>query len=1133
MGFVHFPKMGLAHFFVRKLCQAPFPKLCLAQLFFVAGVEGGEERAVAELLASAKRSIAAGSLADGARAADLALALRPDHAEARALRERAGAAAAPPPETPAPAPAHAEIFNKKNLKGLEGKSGAFVVKDGRIAGDSGGVPSFLLLSRRPPRESDLRAVVDVAGAGAGLVAFRSKGKGIAFVVSPAGAALRDLATGADLATGGAPGGGGVLTLELKVLGPLVRGFVNGTLAVEAALDSLPTGDAGFVRFGAATLHELGARPSFAAQCLDAAAAALASDRTVPAALAAAAALEREGAAPEGDLVRAAALAARGRLEEALAARERGRASRLLARPPDPRVKKLESLADKAIAAARERRAAVDAPFLAVTRSLRDEASRALAEGRNEDALALATRLSSLLPADRAARLQRLRAYGRARGKDGVIPLFDGTLAGWTVRKGTFAAEDGVLRAPSEFAAHEAVRADIEGYPRAFLEAEFRASSVYEAGLVVGGPADGWGYRFTLRNVLHEREFLVRREDGEVKMRRELADLVPKGDGAWHRLSLFIHRNRVAVFVDGRKALEKVFSRPLAGSPGLYVAESTQADFRNVTYRIFDDDAETERFLYENGLGGEILLEAEEAAATGLASRDAAVAAQPLAFNGETLAIGGGREAEPYAEYVFDSPEWKPARLHVRYQRPASPDGDAILVSVDGALPAVAVALPPTGNRDFGTVAADIGALAAGEHRLRVVPKDASRPARLDRLMVVGDARPPEEASLLLVSPRHPLLVIQTSPGVKVAGDFEPVFDMVDDVRGYMSEYLGVSLEGPLTLNVVSRECWADPHLGGYATGRELYVPEETVFRDLATVAHELSHCFDHGQGFVPPWFGEGKSVPVFVDFMAERGERYKWNALGGVDARARMGRGAKKTLMEKEGAGGSLLAHWGTDRFSYGEHPLRGAAYDASAFLCADLRERHGRQWLKNFHALVSKDLAERTYYMPASDRVLANSVLVDYLSRATGEDLRAYFAEWGFEIRDLARPGEAMTAAAARDDAYLTGPGASSYSVGGDADGAPPGRVLESGEMVFTFPLPSGTTEVEFTVSARGRGRVLPDGGEPISIAPPGGAGADREEKRVVRDAIAFADGRFHVIVAAGEGGITVSRIEVRPSAR
>jgi len=1093
-----------------------------------AGVRAAEARAAEALLAGTRRA----SPADARRAAELVRRLDPGNAAAAEIlsRPEPGAKPADPPSEPE----FTSVFNGRSLRGLEGKGGAFVVKDGRVTGDSGGTPAFLLLSRRPPRECDLRATLTAGGAGgAGLVVGRSRGRGVALLLLPrSGTVLRDLSTGADLATGPAAGGGAT-RVELKVLGTTVRGFVDGRLAVEAELEGPLSGDAGIVRVGSATVEEIGVRPSFAADLVAAAASALASGKA-PEAMAAASALEREGAAAEAALARGAALALLSRLEEGSAELARGRAALAGRRsPPDARLRKLADAAEAAEKRVRERRDAVDAPFREAVAAVRAGSIRALETDRADLALTLATRLESLLPNDRSARFLRLRAYGRARGKDGVIALFDGTtLSGWTLsEEGTFVLKDGALHAPSASAARDAVRADIEGYPRALLEAEFHAGSVYEAGLVVGGAEDG--YCLALRNVFHEREFIVRRKGGEVKMRRDLGEIVPPGDGSWHRLGAFVHRNRVTIFVDGRKVLEKVFSRPLEGCPGVYVAENTVASFRDVTFRIFDDDRETERFLYEKGLDDRVVLEAEEAVETGLVGPGASVSTVPLAFGGADLTLGGERAQAPFAEYVFDSPSsWKSARLDLRYRRPPEGKEPALVATIDGGAVEAEIALPSTGSRDYGTVTAELGPLSPGEHVLRVSPKSAADAPSIDRLVVRGDTAPAAEPSRLLTSEKHPLLAIQTSPGVNLEGDVEGLFEMVDDLRGYMSEYLGVTIDRPLTLSVVSRECWGDPHLGGYATGRALFVPEETVFRDLATVAHELSHCFDFGQGFVPPWLGEGKSVPVFVDFMAERGDKYRWNALGGVDARARMGRGSRKLLLGDDGT--TLLQWWGTDRFSYGEHPQRGAAYDASAYLCADLREIYGKEFWRTFHALVKKDLDAGTYFMPAGDRVAENSALVQYLSRAAGEDLSRYFRDAGFTIRELARAGETLVASTSRDDPYLTRGGGSRFSPGGD--GEPPGRILESGsDMIFTFPLSSDATEVEVLVRASGRGRAFVDGGgEATSFDRPPSGGPGIVVEATVSDPAALEDGRLHVTLSAGAGGaVTVTGVSVRPVAR
>src|SRR5688500_2217367 len=88
--------------------RAPAPFfVCVVAAMALARAAAGdgdvESKAVAALVASAKKALAAGSLDDARRAAELALRLAPESAEARDALAKAGAAESVPAATPAPA----------------------------------------------------------------------------------------------------------------------------------------------------------------------------------------------------------------------------------------------------------------------------------------------------------------------------------------------------------------------------------------------------------------------------------------------------------------------------------------------------------------------------------------------------------------------------------------------------------------------------------------------------------------------------------------------------------------------------------------------------------------------------------------------------------------------------------------------------------------------------------------------------------------------------------------------------------------------------------------------------------------------------------------------------------------------
>jgi len=1011
---------------------------------------------------------------------------------------------------------HTVLFDGTALRGLASRGGKVSIDKGELVSASPSA-AFLEVSRKP-RGGDLDLAVRVAdaGSGVGIVVGKGRSGGLVLFLRQEASSLEDLTTGEVLARGrGARRG----MLELRILERSARAFLDGEPLLATELAREPEGDCGFLVRSSARITAAGIRSSAAAELVDSCLQLLRRGRG-DLALAPAGALVDQGFEVEGGLVRGAALrllgdeAARGVLGAA-----RSAAARL--ESLGTRVRRCLEQVDAIELLVLHKETEVLEPFTGLLDRYRVAAEQEIARGRGEIALALAERLSQLAPEDRAARLLSLRAYTVAFGQDGRIPLFEGNLHGWTIKSGVFEVKDGVIHVPSAFEAQVALREDLPSASRILLEVEYRSRSVHELGFVLGG-ASGT-FRVALRRAFHEKGILIRDEQGNERLRREMPERIPPADGQWHRLGVFVDRNRLVVLIDGDPVMSKVFSQPLTGTPGIYVGENTQVELRDVSARLFHDDGEYTSFLQEVGLEAAVVLEAEEVLETGLQEGARGEAFLPHAYNGRILASGFGRSTEHFAQYAFETPEWPEAHLQVRH-RGASEDR-LLRVIVDGVERAERLRLPAS-EAAFGRASVSVGRLSRGDHVIRIAPAGEGSEIALDRLIVSGESLPAAEPSREIVSERHPHLRLALSPGVELSEDPGPLLDMVEDVRGYMAEFLGIVLERPLLLNVVSRECWGDPHIGGYATGYELYVPLETVSRDLATVAHELSHCFDHGQGFVPPWMGEGKSVPVFIEFMAERGDRYAWNALEGIDSRARMGRSSRHRLLLPDGR--TLLQYWGTELLPYREHPLRGAAYDSSALLCRELQDLCGKTLFREFHALVQRDLRERTYVMPGNpgappSREMANALLVDYLSRAAGRDLVPFFQGWGFVIPEICATSRPMEAVKERDEMYVTDAGSSRFlpDVGEGAR-----RELPEGEMVLAFPLPSGCRHVTVEIDVEGEGEIQVEDR-------PSEAVATEESRQILAEVHgpeSLLDGRIRVILRARGGGLRLRGLRATP---
>lgn len=684
--------------------------------------------------------------------------------------------------------------------------------------------------------------------------------------------------------------------------------------------------------------------------------------------------------------------------------------------------------------------------------------------RADAAFAAALRVD---PDSARARMGHLRTYDlRHAGDDGFVPLdIAPGLDGWSVLDGTPTIEG------AEFYGHGAIGKPIEASytelpdsSRYILAGEYRSHGMYELGWLLGSGDDR--RRIVLRNVFRKKNVTVEDINGSPRYQAELGNAAPAVD-AWHDFSLLVDRNRVFLQVDGERILSKNFAGVVASRPGVYIAPLTKGRFRNLRVRLLNTPERYREHLAAWNVPVRLEIEAEEAFETGRYRGGNGDNFHAHAFNGAVLGEGWGAKEEHFARYSFTTFDTPGAMLHLRYAFQGAKR--AIRVSLDGGRPVELMLEPSAGRNQYRMASLALGDLALGRHHLQLTPSSEAAAVDLDRLVIAGPDYQPDDFSGIVETDDLSNFEIRVSPGVPLPLDEEVLYPMLREIHDYMVSYLGFELERPLTLNIISRECWADPHVGGYATGNHLYVPIETVMNDIGVVIHELSHCFDFGKGFFPPWLGEGKSVPIIFDFLEDTRKKYAGRIASGRDARSKAGRTSQRKLMEgKE----TLIQYWGTPRLPYRGSPLRGACYDTAAFYCAELHRRFGSDWLRAFHTLMRADLDRGQYYMPVRKINLANSILIDYLSRAAGEDLVPMFQDWGFTLIDVYRSGQVLEADCGDDDEeFLTHRGTSTVVAFGDEGRA---RRLQQEEMVYAFPVLPATRRVQLELTLRGAGKII-----------------------------------------------------------
>jgi len=150
--------------------------------------------------------------------------------------------------------------------------------------------------------------------------------------------------------------------------------------------------------------------------------------------------------------------------------------------------------------------------------------------------------------------------------------------------------------------------------------------------------------------------------------------------------------------------------------------------------------------------------------------------------------------------------------------------------------------------------------------------------------------------------------------------------------------------------------------------------------------------------------------------------------------------------------------------------------------------------------------------------------VLIEYLSRATGDDLSARFEEWGFVLEDFYRTGSwlAMDPSDGRDE-FLTSAGASRVLETDDG----PVRAASGGEFVATFPVRENVGSVRIELRWSGKGRLLAGDTEiaTVDADAPVDAGLDLDDPTL------WSNGRLALRFRAGgtEAPLSLASLRIR----
>jgi hypothetical protein len=603
-------------------------------------------------------------------------------------------------------------------------------------------------------------------------------------------------------------------------------------------------------------------------------------------------------------------------------------------------------------------------------------------------------------------------------------------------------------------------------------------------------------------------------------------------GEWHDVDFLVHMNRLTVIVDGDALFTKILPAPPDSRLILFTSPERRGHFRDLLFRPLGRKGEYRTLLEKLGVPAREVTECENLKAQTSPARGK-IREQPFAYSGYSLTGVFDRKDRTGISYRFKTLSLADAVLSIRYSAvpaprradkgPADAPAAKLLVFVDGQDSGVPVDLVYTGSiNDFTYARARLGDLFWGDHAVRIKTLSADGRVVVDRLVLTDSAGIPLEETKLHDSAEAPHFRIRLSPGVQLPENSEDIFALLEELREYMIGEYGFEPADPQHYNLISRECWGDPHKGGYATGDNIYIPEETTARGISVIMHELSHNFDRDMGFNPPWFGEGKSFPVFARFRRDHSLRYRKFqrpfALSDIDS-------GEDAFRELECNGENLLQYWGTAKFPYwGKTPdgrnLTSFGYRSSNWLMWELTEYLGETWLLDYFTLIRKEIDEHIWFMP-KDRVQANSVLIDTFARSSGKDALRFFRAKRFKLVNIYGWREIAVDCGRGEEIYLTDTGGSTVTEGEKGGGK--ARSVTDGAFTYAFPVAPGTKSLAVTITRSGYGTCHAWGKRLYR----GKASGDWEKRTFkLKDPTLWADSRLRLTFASEKYGDRTTRI-------
>lgn len=726
---------------------------------------------------------------------------------------------------------------------------------------------------------------------------------------------------------------------------------------------------------------------------------------------------------------------------------------------------------------------------------------------------------------------KARLYLAERGATDSIILFNGdaALAGWTKTRGIWTVdEEGAVEGSADLSGKGLLTADpLPEFERFLIRTRHKGTGAYlDQGVRLMSGSEAYDFHLYKAMVGHQslvgKKITVERGDAAVlfKGMQEIG-LV---SNEWYDVDFLVEGNLVTLLFNGEPLFTKVLPRPVRPGVILYVAAGRRGYFGPVSFRPLGSEAEYRALLENHGLEVRCVQECEAAAGNG--GRGWA-REQPFAYDGRVLA--GGLSRDKTVTYHFKILKMEETLFSLRY---AAPEGETrIRLILDGEVIPEELTLPPTGSlQDFAYVRAALGSLDSGLHELGLALMEGGKGVFLDRFEITGPGGAPETETKLYSSESAKHFRIRLSPGVALPEEPEEIFSLLEVLREYMVNYYGFEPVDPLYYNLIARECWADPHKGGYATGDNFYMPEDISFSDISVIMHEMSHCFDKGQGFNPPWFGEGKSFPCYDQFVRETKSLYrKYRSAFALEDKRR-GENAYKQLDSEHG---NLFQFWGTEKFPYWSktpdgRDLTSLGYDSSNWFCYELSRHLGPTWLKDYFALLRRDIQEQCFFMP-KDRVYANSVIADYFTRSSGRDVGGFFEEKGFILKDIYEYESLDVDCPETDGDYLVENGGSKMEKALEGEGKV--RRIEEGGLLYAFPVSPDAESLTLRISRRGAGTCEVEGERLFR----GNVGGHLEERRYkLSKPELWQDARLVVRFtpdARREGGLVLERIALVPA--